>query len=1015
MREIHTLSGCKPVLLGAAIIVGVLAGWAQNPGTNPPAQATGAAPLTSLNKYLGKPVDNIGFRGIQDTSPQMLRNLLAQQVNEPLDRDQLRLSLETLYATGRFSSLQVEAETDQQGGLALTFVATENYFNGAVNVEGTPKKTNPKAHQLINAAKLDLGEVFTVEKVKRSIEYMNKVMQDNGYYESAITYSLEPHDDTRQMDVTFHVVPGALARIGEVTLQGDTGIPPGQVQKITKLKPGTAVRSDRVTRALERLRKKYQKNNHLEAQVSLTDRKYHSNSNTLDYIFSVDEGPKVEISTEGQKISRSQIRKLVPVYQENAVDDDLLNEGRRNLRDYLQTQGYFSATVDVERRQDPSKSLVNIVYKIDPGVRHKLTAIKIEGNKYFDVETIRERLSIQTSSFVLPHGRFSQKLLTNDVAAIKYLYQSNGFQDLKVEPEVQEGYNGQQDELAVLFKIDEGPQTLIQSLTVSGNNKVATDKLMALLSSLQGQPYSESNVASDRDAVTYYYYNHGFPSVDFEAVAHPVSGDPPRVDLIYTIKEGEQVFVDRVVVTGLNYTRPYVVDRRIRVQPGDPVSQLQMVDSQRRLYNLGIFNQVEMAVQNPDGTVPQKDILFDLQEAQRWTFRYGGGIEFATGNIPGKDTPQGNTGISPNAVLEITRLNVLGRDQTFTFRGRLGLLTRRVLVSYDAPRLLRKEKWRLTLTGFYDNTADVNTFTSERLEGSIQAEEKVSRVTTLFYRLTYQRVRVDPNSLFIDPALIPLYSQPVVIGMPSLTYIRDKRDDAIDPHRGSYTASDMGLATTALGSQADFGRILAENSTYYTIKKRWVLARRTQIGVEYPYGVTGYGPATSNPLSPNQNVIPLPVLFFAGGSSSLRGFAINQAGPRDQQTGYPIGGQGLFVNNVELRTPPLSLPYLGQNVGLVFFHDMGNVYDTANHIVSGVFTLHQPSIAACSVPGTKVPCNFNYNPQAVGIGIRYKTPVGPVRVDFAYNFNPTRYPVLEDATTETLRRINFFFSIGQTF
>jgi outer membrane protein assembly complex protein YaeT len=847
------------------------------------------------------------------------------------------------------------------------------------------------------------------------MEYMTKVMQDNGYYKSTITYRLQPHEDTRQMDVTFDVVPGEVARIGNVALQGDTGIPPEKVRKITKLKPAAPVRSAHLTRALERLRKNYQKNNHLEAQVALIDRQYHPDPNRLDYIFKVDEGPKVAILTEGQKVRRATLRKLVPVYQENAVDDDLLNEGRRNLRDYLQTQGYFDAEVDVDRREEPGKDLVNIVYKIDPGVRHKLAAIKVEGNKYFDTETIRERMSIQTSSLILEHGRFSQRLLTNDVAAIKYLYQSNGFQDVKVEPEIQENYGGQQDQLRVLIKIDEGQQTIIHSLTVSGNKKVSIEELMALLSSLQGQPYSETNVAADRDAVTYYYYNHGFPNLDFEAVAHQVSADPPRVDLAYTIQEGEQVFVDRVIVTGLNYTRPYVVDRRLRVHPGDPISQSEMVDSQRRLYDLGIFNQVDMAVQNPDGKEPEKDVLFNLREAQRWIFRYGGGIEFATGNIPGRDTPQGNTGISPNGVLEITRLNFLGRDQTFTFRGRLGLLTRRVLVSYDAPRLLRKENWRLTLTGFYDNTADVNTFTSERLEGSIQAEQKISRVTTMFYRLSYQRVRVDPNSLVIDPALIPLYSQPVVIGMPSVTYIRDKRDNAIDPHTGSYTAADMGLATTALGSQADFGRALMENSTYYTIKKRWVLARRTQIGIEYPYGVTGYGPATSNPLEANQNVIPLPVLFFAGGSNSLRGFAINQAGPRDEQTGYPIGGQGLFVNNVELRTPPLSLPYAGQNLGLVFFHDMGNVYDTANHIARGVFTLHQPSIAACSAPGSKTPCNFSYNPQAIGMGIRYKTPVGPVRVDFAYNLNPTRYPIQQDGTTETLRHINFFFSIGQTF
>ena len=142
--------------------------------------------------------------------------------------------------------------------------------------------------------------------------------------------------------------------------------------------------------------------------------------------------------------------------------------------------------------------------------------------------------------------------------------------------------------------------------------------------------------------------------------------------------------------------------------------------------------------------------------------------------------------------------------------------------------------------------------------------------------------------------------------------------------------------------------------------------------------------------------VPLPELFFAGGSNSLRGFSINQAGPRDTTTGYPIGGQGLFVNNLELRTPPVALPVVGDNLGFVFFHDMGNVFDTANHIISGMLRIHQPSIAACSRRTATVPCNFSYNPQAIGMGLRYKTPVGPVRFDVGYNFNPTRYPIQEN-------------------
>ncbi len=1030
MTEPITPSFHKIASFCALLVLSVPLAWPQTgplpAGQNPDSTASQSAltpALGELSKYQGVTVHAIEFRGIKGTNPEMLRQLLVQKTGEPLDRDKIRASLRVLYATGRFPTLQVEAEPSQQNGLSLIFVATENYFTGDVKVDGAPAKTNPKPHQLVESSKLDLGATFSQESVDRSVERMLKVMADNGYYKATITYDLIPHDDTRQMDIDFHVVPGERARVGGVTIEGDTGIPPDKVRSLTKLKSGDRVKQEHVTRALERLRQKYQKNDHLEAQVSLIDRHYHPDTNRLDYVFKAEEGPTVAITADGAKISNRELKKLVPVYQENSVDDDLLNEGRRNMRDYLQTKGYFDVTVEVERQPVAQKNHLNIVYNIDPGVRHRLAAVRLEGNKYFDTDTIRERIAIQPASIILSNGRFSQRLLADDLTVIKNLYQANGFLDVKVTADLQDDYQGRENQMAVAIKIEEGPQTLVNSLKVVGNNTFPPGRLTRLLSCTEGQPYSEPNVASDRDAVTYFYYNHGFPNVQFEAAASPVPGEPQRMQVTYTITEGEQVFVDRVLVSGREYTRAYVVNREMRIGDGDPLSQARMVDSQRRLYDLGLFNQVDMAVQNPDGQEPSKDVLFNLQEAKRWTFRYGGGLEFATGNVPTTNNPQGKTGVSPNGVLEITRLNMFGRDQTLTFRVRVGLLTRRALIGYDAPRLFHSEKWRFNATAFYDNTADVNTFTSERLDGTVQAEQKYSRPTTLLYRLSFQRVAVDPNSLVIDPTLIPLYSKPVRLAIPSFTYVRDTRDNPIDSHKGSYNIADLGLATSALGSQANFGKVLLQNSTYYTFKKRWVFARNTQIGILHPYGTNNFlsPPPIGSKLPTEATSVPLPELFFAGGSNSLRSFSINQAGPRDLQTGYPIGGQGLFVNNLEIRTPPVALPFVGDNLGFVFFHDMGNVFDTANHIISGMLRIHQPSIANCSAPTSTATCNFSYNPQAVGMGVRYKTPVGPVRLDVGYNFNPTRYPIqLQDTSThtpvvQTLRHINFYFSIGQTF
>src|SRR5208337_3111324 len=272
-----------------------------------------------------------------------------------------------------------------------------------------------------------------------------------------------------------------------------------------------------------------------------------------------------------------------------SVDDDLLNEGRRNLRDYLQIKGYFDVGVEVERRPTPAENQLNILYVIDPGDRHKLAAIKVEGNRYFDAGTITERMAIQPASLLLKNGRFSQRLLTEDLTSIKYLYQSNGFLGVKVSSDLQENYEGRQDQIAVVIKIEEGPQTLVQSLQILGNHTYPAGQLERLVASVPNQPYSDANVAADRDNVTLYYYNHGFPDVQFEAAAAPAPDQPQRMNVVYTITEGQQVFVDRVLVSGLEFTRPFVVDRQMRIHDGDPLSQNRMVSSQRRLYDLGLF------------------------------------------------------------------------------------------------------------------------------------------------------------------------------------------------------------------------------------------------------------------------------------------------------------------------------------------------------------------------------------------------------------------------------------------
>jgi outer membrane protein assembly factor BamA len=214
-----------------------------------------------------------------------------------------------------------------------------------------------------------------------------------------------------------------------------------------------------------------------------------------------------------------------------------------------------------------------------------------------------------------------------------------------------------------------------------------------------------------------------------------------------------------------------------------------------------------------------------------------------------------------------------------------------------------------------------------------------------------------------------------------------------------------------------------------------VFARSIRVGLENPFNNTvDVEPGQAAP--PNGTLIPLAERFFSGGGNSNRGFGLNQAGPRDPQTGFPLGGSALFLNSLELRLPPPTLPYVQENISFAIFHDAGNVFADGRDVLNSLLHWRQKNPASCLQPGTATQCNYNYISHAIGVGVRYKTPVGPVRFDFGYNLNPPAFPSCQKTPNsgfptpqpgacpssdfkyfdpQHVGHFNVYFSIGQSF
>ncbi len=923
------------------------------------------------------------------------KNQILQKTGEPLDPVKVDDSLKELYATGRFTDLRADARS-VPGGVELLFAGRAQYFIGIVRVSGTFKPLG--ASTLVTAARLSLGNPLDQRGLERAKRNIRQVLANNGFYQPTIQSRITRNPQTQTANILFTVNCGREARLSEILWTGKPAFPAARLSSIAGWKAGSHLTSSDIEKGLYKIHRFYMKHGYLQASTTIQKRIFNAKTNTEKLYVESEAGPEIQVHVRGAKVSKSKLRNILPVYQDGVTDEQALKRGTEALKDFFQQKGYLQAGASVGPVLHPKPNQILITYTVERGAWEAFEGYRFVGNHYFPDPDLMDAMTIHTAGLFFTSPIFSDKLLSQNIDSLTALYQSRGFLDARITPHLHFYRQGGQGHLQVTLNIQEGPQTLVGTLSLEGVTAEQRQLLTPRLANRPGLPFSHQNRQKDRNTILQYFANHGYTNAKIDSSRSP-SSTSHVVNVTYRVEPGRKKFVRRIILLGNQHTRTGVVRRELSFRPGEPINDGKLLESQRQLYDLGLFNQVQISPENPGTAESNKSILVHMEEAPRWTIGYGGGMEVQR---LGSNDPQGQLKASPRVSFDVSRLGVGGRDQTASFQGRLSSLDKGASLSYFIPRFPSRRDISLRFNASADYSQNVLTFTAKRQEVSLLAEKRWSPRTFLSARYSFRNVQALDLSNRISPNQIPLFSLPARIGMFALSYVGDHRDDPINPTKGSYTLADAGISWSGLGSEADFLRFSAQNSTYYRLGPHLILARDTRFAVESPYGglrrVTVKGPNGQEQVILTHD-IPLPERFFMGGSDSLRGFSINQAGPRDPETGYPIGGNALFLNSVELR-----IPLADNRLGVVFFHDMGNVYSTIRKM--RLFKVSQSS-----------PLDFNYTVHDAGIGFLYRTPVGPLRFDVAYSLNPPYYQVAVPSGVEVrqLSHVQYFLSIGQSF
>jgi len=971
--------------------------------------AAGSATAAQVDRYVGQPVVEVTLvsegRTLRDPS---ILDLVETEVGLPLSMRQVREGLIHLFSLGTFQDVRV-AGSLLEHGVSLEYQLVSIVVIERIDIEGDTGISLGDLRTEIADAHGVLFEASVADSVS---DTLRRVYRARGFFRAQVSTRVDGEGANRTLRVT--VQAGRRARIAQIFVTGVSSTLYVSTLSRLDLEAGQTYDGAAIDRRLLELEAELREERYYQARLSHTIDVV-AGGDAVDLRLDIRRGSRINLVFAGDEVPGGDQTALVPVEREGSVDEDLLEDADRRIESFLNGLGYRDATVGHSREIEGDE--LSIVFTVDRGRLHEIGEVVFNGPAAVPTAELERLVDLS----------FGQPLVTRQldaaVSAVAEYYSRLGFATANVQPVISEIGRppATNDVMRVRCQIEvvEGAQSRVRSVVVDGNQRRSSEALEAVINSRVGEPYYSPQVVADRDAIRLQYLNAGFERVAV-TVEQRFDDSLEAVDLLYRVSEGPQVMIEHVLIVGNDGIDSDLIRREVTLREGEPLSLVEVAQTRRRLNALGLFRHIDIR-EFSHGGPELKDVVIIVDEAPATRLGYGGGLE-ASVRLRRETDVEGSQAVerlefAPRGFFQIGRQNLWGKNRSIDLFTRVSLRRKndldslslgqtssglgfneyRVLGTFQEPRVLGSA-WNGFITGFVEQAIRPGFDLFSRGVNAQVTRQVTPQVTTSvdygWGQNNTTNIQVNPEDARLVDRLFPEIRLSAFSG----SVARDTRDDPADPRQGEVLSVDAEIAARAIGSEVGFIKTYMQAFVYRAVPgaPRLVVAAGARVGLArafvrsvtrlppLPDDLDGLGDVTASlvEIEIRDGKLPLSERFFAGGDTTVRGFALDRLGDDAtiDQDGFPQGGNATLIFNGEVRAR------VTRTIDLVGFLDAGNVYDRVSNA------------SLASIRG------------GAGFGVRYRSPLGQIRVDLGFKLDRQTF---DNGDVE--RPTALHISIGQAF